>query len=98
MTEKRYIIDVEDENYENAVFCGEEFICYEDDSEQLVNELNKLRSDKELLNMDYKNCLHRNRTLINENEQLKNFIRKISTNNEIILANGTIYKIDKVIK
>lgn len=36
--------------------------------------------------------------LTNENEQLKDFIRKISTNNEIILANGTIYKIDKVIK
>lgn len=33
-----------------------------------------------------------------ENEQLKDFIWKISTNNEIILANGTIYKIDKVIK
>lgn len=36
--------------------------------------------------------------LSEENEQLKDFIRKISTNNEIILANGTIYKIDKVIK
>jgi len=32
------------------------------------------------------------------NNDLKDFIRKISTNNEIILANGTIYKIDKVIK
>ena len=32
------------------------------------------------------------------NNDLKDFIRKISTNNKIILANGTIYKIDKVIK
>lgn len=39
-----------------------------------------------------------NNQLRKENEQLKDFIRKISTNNEIILANGTIYKIDKVIK
>lgn len=36
--------------------------------------------------------------LSEENKWLKDFIRKISTNNEIILANGTIYKIDKVIK
>ena len=36
--------------------------------------------------------------LLEKNEQLKDFIRKISTNNEIILANGTIYKINKVIK
>lgn len=88
MTEKRYIIDVEDENYENAVFCGEEFICYEDDSEQLVNELNKLSSDKELLNIDYKNCLDYNRTLINENEQLKETIKELELENAKHIGDG----------
>lgn len=65
--------------------------------------------DKSLESIDQLVLMHMNKTSVSyivnvlnqlndENEQLKDFIRKISTNNEIILANGTIYKIDKVIK
>lgn len=71
MTEKRYIIDVENENYENAVFFGEEFICYEDDSEQLVNELNKLIAENELLKIESKDFFGYRKELRKENEQLK---------------------------
>ena len=38
---KRFIIDVEEEYQENAVFFGEEFLCFEDDSESLVSKLNE---------------------------------------------------------
>lgn len=33
-----------------------------------------------------------------ENEELKEFVRKISTNGRVVLANGNVYKIDKVVE
>lgn len=38
--QNRYIIDVEESTQENAVFLDDEFICFEDDSEKLVEMLN----------------------------------------------------------
>lgn len=49
MNEKRFIIDVEDEFQENAVFFGEEFLCFEDDSESLVRKLNEQQATIEQL-------------------------------------------------
>lgn len=46
---KRFIIDVEEEYQENAVFFGEEFLCFEDDSESLVSKLNELKEENERL-------------------------------------------------
>ena len=38
---KSYNIDVEESYCENAVFYGDEFLCFEDDSECLVDKLNE---------------------------------------------------------
>lgn len=85
--------------YKN-VFISSEYGCeivarLLNDKEHTINEMAKtirIYDDGYIdLNKKYKK-------VVDENEQLKDFIRKISTNNEIILANGTIYKIDKVIK
>ena len=41
MTKKRFTIDVENYNYENAIFFDEKFICYEDDYDAILQLLNK---------------------------------------------------------
>lgn len=51
---KRFIIDVEDEFQENAVFFGDEFICFEDDSESLVEKLNELSEENRKLKTQLK--------------------------------------------
>lgn len=40
-------IDVDEETQENAIFKDDNFICFEDDSEKLVEQLNALYKEKE---------------------------------------------------
>ena len=51
MTEKkqRFTIDVETENYENAFFYGDKFICFEDDFDRILETLNVLVEENEQL-------------------------------------------------
>ena len=59
MTEERFVIGVESEFQENAVFKGDEFICFEDDSECLVGLLNKQDKENKILREMLKNsCIN----------------------------------------
>ena len=49
MTEKRFIIDVEEITQENAVFEEGNCYCFEDDSEALVERLNQYADENEQL-------------------------------------------------
>ena len=50
MTEnKRFTIDVETENYENAYFEDDKFLCYEDDYDAILNRLNELAEENKQL-------------------------------------------------
>ena len=49
MTEKQFTIDVETENYENAYFENDKFLCYEDDYDAILNRLNELAEENEQL-------------------------------------------------
>lgn len=46
---KRFTIDVETENYENAYFENDKFLCYEDDYDAILNRLNELNEENEWL-------------------------------------------------
>ena len=71
MTEKRFIIDVEEITQENAVFEDGNCYCFEDDSEALVERLNQYADENEQLKNSV-NILDKVRNeLIDENEQLK---------------------------
>lgn len=48
MTE-RFEIDVEGTTQENALFKGDEFICYADDIETIIEKLNELNDENEHL-------------------------------------------------
>lgn len=84
-----------DENHTDRPLRNDELVDLLNNKKHTINKMAKtirIYDDGYIdLNKKYKK-------VVDENEQLKDFIRKISTNNEIILANGTIYKIDKVIK
>ena len=49
MAEKRFTIDVETENYENAYFEDDKFLCYEDDYDAILKRLNELYEENEWL-------------------------------------------------
>lgn len=66
--------------------------------QKLKQKVNGLKSELTIWKEDANEHIQETNKLFEENKDLKEFIRKISSNNEIILANGTIYKIDKVIK
>lgn len=53
MTEKykRFEIDVEGTTQENALFKGDEFICYADDVETIIEKLNELNDENETLKL-----------------------------------------------
>lgn len=109
MTEKRYVekLWAYDDTMVKDNETGEELwnnMIYErmNEQDEQIKELeielqNKTEKWKYELGMKLK---YHSKLIDSEkgNNDLKDFIRKISTNNEIILANGTIYKIDKVIK
>lgn len=46
---KRFEIDVEKTTQENALFKGDEFICYADDVETIIEKLNELNDENEQL-------------------------------------------------
>lgn len=46
---KRFEIDVEGITQENALFKGDEFICYVDDIETIIKKLNELNEENEQL-------------------------------------------------
>lgn len=56
MTGKRFTIDVETENYENAFFYGDKFICFEDDFDRILETLNVLVEENEQLKKQLKDC------------------------------------------
>ena len=69
MTEKRFTIDVENNNYENAFFLGDKFICYEDDYDSILKLLNVLHEENQRLK-------YQNEMLSDELEQCKAVIDK----------------------
>ena len=42
---KKFIIDVDENTRENAVFYGDDFVCFEDDIDSLLEKLNELNSE-----------------------------------------------------
>lgn len=58
MSEKHFTIDVEENTQENAVFLDGKFICFEDDTDALLNIMNVLYDEKESLKVLYDS--HRN--------------------------------------
>lgn len=44
---KHFVIDVEGTTQENALFQGDDFICYADDVETMVEKLNELKSERD---------------------------------------------------
>ena len=69
MTEKRFTIDVETENYENAYFEDDKFLCYEDDYDAILNRLNELHEEKTILELQLKSATN----------EIKKFISEINT-------------------
>ena len=64
-----FYIDVDEATQENAVFINEEFVCFEDDSEKLVEMLNAyLIKDNHII--------QENRRLEEEIEQLRDGLKK----------------------
>ena len=68
MTAKRFTIDVETENYENAYFENDKFLCYEDDYDAILKRLNELAEE----NQDNKAMIE---FLDTENTQITNEIK-----------------------
>ena len=58
MTKKQFTIDVETENYENAYFEEDKFLCYEDDYDAILKRLNELAEEKLLLKEKEKDMLN----------------------------------------
>lgn len=77
MNEKRFIIDVEEEFQENAVFFGDEFLCFEDDSESLVSKLNEQQAtiDEQKIIIEERDAA---------NERLNRFLIEIGLEKEYI--------------
>jgi len=109
MTEKRYNRLVSSIDYYYCIDATDDKGLTEDDMLNRLNEqdkeiqklkqkVNGLKSELTIWKEDANEHIQETNKLFEENKDLKEFIRKISSNNEIILANGTIYKIDKVIK
>ena len=78
MTEKRFTIDVETENYENAYFENDKFLCYEDDYDTILKRLNELAEENKGLKQEVQEqerrkwaCLKEAHRLDLENKQLK---------------------------
>ena len=99
-TEKRFTIDVETENYENAYFEDDKFLCYEDDYDAILNRLNEISSENKKLekeNLDLSEELDYYKTKCasletglfqadRENEQLKS-IKKFADRNGVCIFN-----------
>lgn len=55
---KRFTINVETENYENAYFEDDKFLCYEDDYDAILNRLNELAEENLSLKEKEKDMLN----------------------------------------
>lgn len=84
MTAKRFTIDVETENYENAYFENDKFLCYEDDYDAILNRLNELAEENEQLKTFREQNIQEYNKLKKvcndcklENEQLKERIKEL---------------------
>ena len=72
MTEnKRFTIDVETENYENAYFEDDKFLCYEDDYDAILNRLNELAEENQQLKQQRVELFIRERDTKNELRRLQ---------------------------
>ena len=83
---KRFTIDVETENFENAYFEDDKFLCYEDDYDAILNRLNELAEENIKIK---KNC---NRTH-KENAELIDCASDLGVFKEII--DEEILKLEK---
>lgn len=77
MTE-RFEIDVEGTTQENALFQGDEFLCYADDVEAIIEKLNELNDENERLKQ-YKQAV---------NDVLDSYYQKDLSPIEEILVGG----------
>ena len=68
---KQFEIDIEETTQENAVFQGDDFLCYTNDIETLVDKLNELNNENEYLIKKRGNLATKNVILEDENDQLK---------------------------
>ena len=75
MTEKRFRLNLEDLSDNNKVLDNEEFYCYEDNSDALIDKLNELSDENEQLKQ-------REETLLNE---IKDFQDILSSKEELCL-------------
>ena len=71
MTEKRFTIDVETENYENAYFENDKFLCYEDDYDAILKRLNELAEENQQIKQRLGHAEKVNTGLIDENHRLR---------------------------
>ena len=98
MTEKRFMICIDDEN--NAIILDKNVNVGQYNLCNTLNELNDENKElkTKLSEFDFlKNENKHMRTVINENMQLKKLLRKISNcNGEIWLSNGRIIRLKKI--
>lgn len=74
---KRFEIDVEGTTQENALFKADEFICYADDVETIIEKLNELNNENEYLIKKRGELETKNVILKGENEELKERISEL---------------------
>lgn len=59
---KRFTIDVEETHDENAWFDNGEFVCFEDDFDELLKKMNELADEKEQIKHTIKEAYETERT------------------------------------